>query len=337
MKPDRRASDRVADDVTDRRWVKDLRPGDELDESYAVRSRELRQRRAGGHFLALTLADRSGQVAALAWEDLDRISPACEVGSVVRVRGQVQRYNQNLQVVVRSALPVPADQVDRGLFVRSAAIEPELLWQHLMALVEGIEDPHLKQLLFRLLADEELATRFKVAPAARSMHHAYRSGLIEHTVSATTAARTLARHYRLSEDLVVAGAILHDLGKVWELEAGATIEYTDDGRLLGHLTLAVLAVERALAELPSFPAETRRHLLHLLLAHHGEYEYGSPRRPKTPEALLVSMVDNLDAKLAGMLEAMANGGPGEAWTDYARILDRPIYRRRPPTGGAREG
>jgi len=319
-------------------WVRELRPGTEVEEVYAVRGREIRQRRAGGQFLTLTLADRTGQVAALAWEDLDRIGRVCSPGAVVRVQGQVQRYNQNLQVVVRSAVAVPLDEVDERLFVRSSAADPDLMWNRLLAVVGEVADPHLKQLLFRLLNDPDIAERLRLAPAARSMHHAYRAGLLEHTLSMTLAARQLARHYRLAEDLVVTGAILHDLGKLWELEAGATIEYTDDGRLLGHLTMVVLRVERELAELPRFPVETRRHLLHILLSHHGEYEFGSPRRPKTPEALLVASVDNLDAKLGGMLEAIAAGGDsGEAWTDYTRILDRPIYRRRPPGADSSSG
>jgi 3'-5' exoribonuclease len=320
-----------------RLWIKDLRPGSEVDEVYAVRTKELRQRRGGGRYLALTLGDRSGQVTALAWEDLDRIGTACDVGSVARVCGQVQRYNQSLQVIVRAAAAVPAGEADATLFVRASAVDPELLWSRLMALIGEVADPHLKQLLYRILADPDDAARFRSTPAARTMHHAFRSGLLEHTVSSATAARLLARHYHLCEDLVVAGAILHDLGKIWELEADVTIEYSDDGRLLGHLTLGVLRVEQALGELPRFPAETRRHLLHILLSHHGEYEYGSPRRPKTPEALLVALVDGLDAKLAGMLEAIASGGAtGEAWTEYSKILERPVYRRRPPTGGSAE-
>ncbi len=302
-----------------------------MEEVYAVRGKEVRQRRAGGQFLSLTLADRTGQVSALAWEDLDRIGRACTPGALVRVHGQVQRYNQNLQVVVRSAIQVPVEEVDASLFVRSSAADPEVMWNRLLSVVGEVADPHLKQLLFRLLNDPDIAERFRLAPAARGMHHAYRAGLVEHTLSMTLAARQLARHYRLAEDLVVAGSILHDIGKLWELEVGTTIEYTDDGRLLGHLTMGVLRVERELVELPRFPAETRRHLLHILLSHHGEYEFGSPRRPKTPEALLIATVDNLDAKLGGMLEAIAAGGDtGEAWTEYTKILDRPVYRRRPP-------
>jgi len=317
-----------------RRWVKDLRPSKDLAESFAVRSKESRQRRGGGTYLALMLGDRTGQVAALVWEDVERLGRLLEVGSVVKVRGQVQRYNQRLQVVIRDAEPVPAADVDEGLFVRSSSVDPDLLWQRLMAFIEQVADPHLKQLLFRVFGDSEVAARFKMAPAGRSMHHAYRSGLLEHTVSITGAAQRLARHYGLDESLVVTGALLHDLGKIWELEISSSIEYTDDGRLIGHLTLETLFVERAIAELTSFPDETRRQLLHLLLAHHGEYAHGSPRRPKTPEALLIHMLDNLDSKLAGMLEAMAaDGDSGEAWTPFSRILERHVYRRRPPTKG----
>ncbi len=324
--------------ATDERlWVKDLQAGDEVEEVYAVRSADLRQRRNGGRYLSAVLVDRTGQVAGLAWDDVETLGRVVRAGAVVRVRGNVQRYNNQLQLVIRGAEPL-AGAVDESLFVRAAAADPELLWARLEALVGEIGDPHLKQLLFRLLADPDIGPRLKLAPAARGMHHAYRSGLLEHTLSLASSGRALAGHYRLSEDLVVAGAILHDLGKIWELEAGATIDYTDDGRLLGHLTLGVLRVERALGELPEFPAETRRHLLHILLSHHGEYEFGSPRRPKTPEALLVAMLDNLDAKLGGMLEAISSGGEtGEAWTEHTRILDRQVYRRRPPTGGSREG
>jgi len=315
-----------------RLWIRDLRPGGEVEETYVVRSKEMRQRRNGGRYLALSLGDRTGEVAALAWESLDRIASACTVGRVVRVRGQIQRYNQHLQVVLRRAEAVEPDSVDESLYVRSSDVNPDLLWRRLMDLVEEVGDSHLRQLLFRVFADPEVTDRFRAAPAARSMHHAFRSGLLEHTVSMATAARQLASHYHLDEDTVVTGAILHDLGKIWELDIGASIEYTDEGRLLGHLPLAVLFVDRTIAELPSFPDELRRHLLHILLSHHGAYEYGSPRRPKTPEALLVHMIDNLDSKIGGMLEAIQRGGETEdAWSEYSRILERQVYRRRPPT------
>lgn len=312
-----------------RSWIKDLRPGDEVDEAYAVRSREVRQRRSGGPYLALVLADRSGEVAALAWENVDRIGDLCEPGRIVRIGGQVQRYNQRLQLVVRRA--ASADDVDPGgdLFIRSSRMPVAVLWQALEEQIEGIADPHLKQLLFRVYADPDVREKFRIAPAARSLHHAYRSGLLEHTVSMCRAGRALASHYELDEDLVVAGCLVHDLGKIWELEAGASIEYTDDGRLLGHIPMTAAYLDRRIDELPEFPAETRRQLLHIVLSHHGEYEYGSPRRPKFPEALLVHVVDNLDSKLAGMLEAIhGDCAPDAAWTPYSRILERFVYRRR---------
>ncbi len=314
----------------ERRWIQTLRPGDKVQESYAVRSRDVRQRRNGGPYLALTLADRTGQVAGLVWEDVERLARICEPGRVVRAEGQVQRYNQRLQLVVRDAEPVPAEEVDEALFVRASAIDPAILWRRLLDFVEGVSDQRLRQLLFRVFSDPEVEKAFRRAPAARSMHHAFRSGLLEHTVSMTAVAKTLAGHYRLDESLVVAGALLHDLGKIWELELDATIEYTDDGRLLGHLPMEVLYVDRKISELDGFPAETRRHLLHILLAHHGQYEYGSPRRPKTPEALLVHMADNLDSKVSGMLQIMSDGGEtDQAWTPYSPILERYVYRRRP--------
>lgn len=319
-----------------RAWVKDLKAGSDIDELYAVRSADVRQRRGGGPYLAAVLGDRTGEVAALAWQNVDRLRTVFEPGTVVAVKGQVQRYNQQLQVVVRSADPVAENLVEEDAFVRSSSLDPGVLWQQLTEHIEAIGDADLRQLMFRIFSTPEVEQLFKVAPAARSMHHAFRSGLLEHTVSVTTVARALAGHYHLSEDLVIAGALLHDLGKIWELDIGPSIEYTDDGRLIGHLTMETLFVERMMGEIDRFPPETRRHLLHILLAHHGEYEYGSPRRPKTPEALLVHMADNLDSKMAGMLEALAtDGSEDEAWTPYSRILERHIYRRRP--GGGNDG
>ncbi len=312
-----------------RQWIKELRPGCDVEETYAVRSKDLRQRRGGGGFLALTLGDRTGQIAALVWENVENLARAFSVGRVALVRGQVQRYNRRLQIVVRGAEAVSGDEVDDELFIRSSAIDPDLLWGRLMDMVEGVADKHLKQLLFRVFSDPEIADKFRLAPAARSMHHAFRSGLLEHTVSMANAARALARHYRLNEDLVVAGALLHDLGKIWELTIGQSIEYTDDGQLIGHLPMEVLFIQRQLDELKGFPPETGRQLLHILLSHHGEYAYGSPRRPKTPEAMVVYMADNLDSRIGAMLEAINQDGDSEEpWTPVCRILERAVYRRK---------
>ena len=310
-------------------WIKDLRAGSDIEEIYAVRAADVRQRRGGGPYMAATLGDRTGEVTALVWQNVDRFRGVLEPGNVVAVKGQVQRYNQQLQIVVRQAEAVPEASVDEKLFLRSSSVDPTLLWKRLMETIEDVGDPDLRQLLLRVFSDPEVEERFRVAPAARSMHHAFRSGLLEHTVSVAEIARLLSGHYDLDNDLVIAGALLHDLGKIWELEIGPSIEYTDDGRLIGHLPMETLFVEKKIGELENFPRETRRQLLHILLSHHGEYGFGSPRRPKTPEALLVHTADNLDSKMAGMLEAIAaEGSDDAAWTPYSRILERHIYRRK---------
>ena len=310
-------------------WIKDLRAGSDIEEIYAVRAADVRQRRGGGPYMAATLGDRTGEVTALVWQNVDRFRGVLEPGNVVAVKGQVQRYNQQLQIVVRQAEAVPEASVDEKLFLRSSSVDPTLLWNRLMETIEDVGDSDLRQLLLRIFSDPEVEERFRVAPAARSMHHAFRSGLLEHTVSVAEIARLLSGHYDLDNDLVIAGALLHDLGKIWELEIGPSIEYTDDGRLIGHLPMETLFVEKKIGELENFPRETRRQLLHILLSHHGEYGFGSPRRPKTPEALLVHTADNLDSKMAGMLEAIAaEGSDDAAWTPYSRILERHIYRRK---------
>jgi 3'-5' exoribonuclease len=313
----------------ERAWIADLQPGTDVEESYVVRSKDVRQRRGGGPYIAATLGDRTGEIAALVWENVDQLGKVLDVGSVVIVRGQVQRYNDRLQIVIRKASGVPDDEIDESLYVRSSAVDPDILWKRLQTIIEEVGDEHVRQLLFRVLSDPGVADRLRVAPAARAMHHAFRSGLLEHTVSMATLGREMAVHYSLNADLVVAGCVLHDLGKIWELDIGPSIEYTDDGRLIGHLTMEVLHVDRLIGEMPSFPDELRRQLLHILLAHHGEYEYGSPRRPKTPEALVVHIADLLDSKMAGMMEAInADGDRDAAWSPFSKILGRFIYRKR---------
>jgi 3'-5' exoribonuclease len=312
-----------------RAWIRDLQPGTEVEESYVVRSKDVRQRRGGGPFLAATLGDRTGEVAALVWENVESLGKVLDAGEVVAVKGQVQRYNNRLQIVIRRASRLPADEIDEALYVRSSSVDVDTLWRRLTTLVEEVGNRYLRQLLFRVISEPDVERRLKISPAARGMHHAFRSGLLEHTVSMARMGRQLAEHYSLNADLVVAGCVLHDLGKIWELDISSSIEYTDEGRLLGHLTMEVLYVDRVIAEIDAFPDEIRRQLLHILLAHHGRYEYGSPKRPKTPEALLVHITDLLDSKMAGMLEAInADGDSESAWSPYSRILDRFIYRRR---------
>lgn len=316
--------------MAERVWVKNLKPGTELDEVYVVRSRELRRRRGGGNYLVVTLGDRTGEVSSLAWEHAERLGKVCEPGAIVRIGGHVQQYQGRTQVVFRQVEPVDGSDVDPALFVRSSSVDADVLWRKMQDLIGAMEDADLRQLLFRIFSDPDVESRFRVAPAARTMHHAFRSGLLEHTVSAAGAGLALARHYRLHQDLVLAGVLLHDLGKIWELEAENSIEYTDEGRLIGHLALETLYVDGVIGELKSFPDEMRRHLLHILLSHHGEYAFGSPRRPKTPEAMLVHMVDNLDAQLSGMFEAIEQDGDSDqAWSGFSRMLERNVYRRRP--------
>ena len=315
--------------MADRAWIRDLKPGTDVEETYVVRSRDIRQRRGGGQFLFGSLGDRTGEVAALVWENVDAVADILAPGQVVRIRGQVQKYNSRLQIVVRRAEAVAPGDVDDECFVRASSVDVEQLWSEFMAFIDGMADPHLKQLLFRIFADEEVVRSFKVAPAARSMHHAFRSGLLEHTVSVAKIGQMLARHYGLNESLVIAGILLHDFGKIWELEAEASIEYTDDGRLIGHISMQAMYVDRIIAEMPSFPHEHRRQLVHNLQAHHGKYESGSPRRPKTHEAMLVHLVDTMDSRMAGMQEAIDAGADSDlAWSDFSRMLERHVYRRK---------
>jgi 3'-5' exoribonuclease len=201
--------------------------------------------------------------------------------------------------------------------------------------IASVRDPWIQQLLQAMfVADAELRTAFAQAPAAKSMHHAFLGGLLEHTLSVLGMAERACTHYReLNRDLVLAGVLLHDVGKTAELSYRRTFGYTDAGNLLGHIALEAEWISRAVGKIPGFPEELRLQILHIVLSHHGRLEFGSPVLPKTPEALLVHYLDDLDGKLDTMFRALGEAAPGGAWSPYSRALDRMIYQRRWPRVG----
>ncbi|MGE5662816.1 MAG: 3'-5' exoribonuclease YhaM family protein, partial [Deltaproteobacteria bacterium] len=207
------------------------------------------------------------------------------------------------------------------------------LWKQLQGFVGGVGDAQLRALLTRVFPDPpvaETARRFRQAPGGKRMHHDYIGGLLEHTVSVAAVCRFLAGHYeRVNGDMLVAGALLHDIGKVEELSYEGAFDYTDEGRLLGHLYMGAEWVSGECAKVPGFPAEKTMLLKHMILSHHGELEYGSPKRPKTLEAVLLHFVENMDAKANAFLEAMDDLREGARWTDYQRMFERYLYAGPP--------
>ena len=284
----------------------------------------------GGEYLALVLQDASGQLAGRVFDGVDRFKHEFEIGEFVRAEGRTSLHNGELQIVASVIRRVnPAQDAAQGFreeeCIPSAPRPIGDMWTELVALVEAVDDRHLRVFLMRLLTDHETALRDW--PAAQSIHHAYRGGLLEHILSMATAGKALAVHYGARADLLVAGAVIHDIGKLQELayDNGA-ISYTRDGNLVGHIALGLVMVRETAKGVSGFPDDLRAELEHLVVSHHGARDKGSPVEPKSVEAFILSAVDDLDAKLHQVRSALGEGAVETEFTGWHRRFGRVLYR-----------
>lgn len=311
------------------RYVKDIREGESVRDLFLVGSKALLSSNAGKPYLNLVLRDRTGQVEARVWDRADEIGRRFDRDDVVEVAGSAILYQGRIQLKVHDVVKASGEKPDLAEFlpVTKKGIEP--LWAGLRGIVLSVSDPDLRRLLDAVFSDPpdtETARRFRAAPGGKSLHHDYIGGLLEHTVSVARLCRFLSGHYEgVDGDLLVAGALLHDIGKTEELSYEGAFEYTDQGKLLGHIYIGAELVGRACEAVPGFPAEKAILLKHMVLSHHGELEYGSPKRPKTLEAILLHFVENMDAKANAFAEAMEDLREGARWTDYQRMFDRYLF------------
>lgn len=293
---------------------------------FTVASKQVRSKKDGDRFFSLTLADRTGQVDAVMWEIGD--AGDFGAGDVVKVRGQVCRYKEKLQLNLERIRAAEREEYDLADLVPHTGHSIDELWAKLNAYVESFTEPHLKALLRAFLDDPAIAKAFREAPAAKSMHHAWIGGLLEHIVSLLGICDLAAKHYPVHRDLLLTGAILHDIGKLEELRWGTSFEYTIAGTLLGHITMGISMIEKKIAAIPDFPPALRVLVEHVVLSHHGKYEFGSPKLPMIPEALLLHFLDDMDAKMQTMQNEFirslaAARAPGEV-TDWVRSMERPL-------------
>lgn len=294
---------------------------------FAAGSKQVRSKKDGSRYLALTLCDRTGQIEARVW-DAD-VAGDFERGDVVKVRGQVCRYNEKLQVNVDRIRRAAAGEFELGDFVPQTERDINAMWAELEAWVAGLGDPDLKALLEAFLSDPDIARALREAPAAKGMHHAWIGGLLEHVLSLMGVCGLAAQHYPgINRDLLLAGAVLHDIGKLRELSWGTSFDYTLEGQLLGHITIGLGMIEQKIAGIPGFPPAKRLLLEHLVLSHHGKYEFGSPKLPMTPEAILLHYLDDLDARMQTVRSEFARneaaGRSAADMTEWVRSMERPL-------------
>jgi 3'-5' exoribonuclease len=310
-------------------WVADLgsRENREITGFFAVAAKQVRSGRDGGRYFALMLCDRTGQIDARMWEIAE--AGEFEPGDVVKVRGQVSRYNEKLQIKLDKVRQAQTNEYELGDFVPQTERNIDEMWAELEGWVASFRDPDLKALLEAFLQDPALAERLRQAPAAKGMHHAWIGGLLEHVLSLMGLCDAAAQHYpSVNRDLLLAGVALHDIGKLRELAWGTSFEYTLEGQMLGHITIGIRMIEEKIATIPNFPATKRLLVEHLVLSHHGRYEFGSPKLPMTPEAIMLHYLDDLDAKMqtvrSEFARSEANGRPGAEMTDWVRSMERPL-------------
>jgi 3'-5' exoribonuclease len=315
-------------------FVADLPDGQPVTSYFAARQIDVRQRRSGGAYVTLVLWDRSGEVPAVAWEGANDLAHDLVEGDIVKVQGMLGSYRGERQLTVTRMRKAAPDEVSLEDFFPRTERDVAAMLATLDDAVAAIGEPHLRRLLQELFADPALRDAFAMAPAAKAIHHAYLGGLLEHTVSVVGLCGVLADYYpAVNRDILVAAAILHDMGKVDELEWNRVFDYTDAGRLLGHITLGAFRVQERIDAMDGFPADLANRLLHCILSHHGELEWGSPKRPKTLEAIVLHYAENLDGKVASFL-SFAKRFPDPhhpGWTVFNKAMDRYLFFGRAPS------
>jgi 3'-5' exoribonuclease len=312
-------------------YVADLKDGQVVTSLFLVREKEIRtSARTGSSWLQLDLTDRTGSISAKMWDNFAALAGTFARDDVVHIRGRVKLYNGQKELTLEQVTPVAEREYDLADFLPHTKHDVEKLYMQLNAAIAAMRNPWLQRLLKSVVEDPAIAPKLKRAPAAMTMHHAFVGGLLEHVVSLIELSRGIAGHYpELDPDLLLAGVVLHDIGKIDELQYARGIDYTTGGRLLGHITIGAGMVREKIRAIAGFPAPLATLVEHLILSHHGTHEFGSPALPQTREAVALHFLDDMDSKMAAMratLDAAESSSGAEMWTDRNPSLRRALLR-----------
>jgi 3'-5' exoribonuclease len=311
-------------------YVKDIKTGDRVSEVFLAAEKNLAYSQKGSPYLNLRLKDRTGEVDGKIWENALAWDKAFKKGDLIRIQARALSFKNAIQLSITDLRKVEDAEVELADYFPVAKGDREAMFAEILAYCGQVKTPCLSALLQAFFQDEKIAGLFRRAPAATGFHHVYIGGLLEHTLSVVRLLDLAAGHYEgINRDLLIAGGILHDIGKIYEFSFERIVEYSDPGRLVGHIVIGVEMVDAKIAAIPDFPEQTAMELRHLMLSHHGVLEFGSPKRPKTLEALIVHYMDDLDAKVNAFQETIRENLDGESdWTPYHRLFDRYIYKGR---------
>lgn len=311
-----------------KKCVADIKDRDMVDAVFLVKDKILAMAKNGKPYLTLKLMDKTGEVDAKVWDNADEIGSLFEKNDFLAVRAKASVYLGKMQLILSDLKLVPEEQIDLADFLPETDRDINIMVEELKALVASLKDPNLKRLLIAFFGDPELLAQFRVAPAAKGMHHVYLGGLLEHSLAVAKLVDAMMPLYEgLNRDLLIAGALLHDIGKVREMTYMRSFDYSDEGKLIGHITIGVEMLQERITSLPGFPVELGMLLKHMLLSHHGQYEYGSPKRPKTMEATILNYMDDLDSKINGIRTHIRKEPDNPSrWTSYHRLYDRYFFK-----------
>jgi len=309
-------------------YVSDLQDGQAVTSLFLVAVKEIRtSQRSGKSWLELALRDRTGSISAKMWDNFEALAKTFEADDVIQIRGRVKLYNGQKEMTLEQIVSVAARDYELSDFLTHTKYDVEKLYAELSAAIAAVRNPWIKQLLESVVSDPAIVPKLKRAPAAMTMHHAFVGGLLEHTVSLIGLGRAVVAHYpELDPDVLLAGIVLHDIGKIDELSYERATNYTTAGRLLGHITIGTLLVREKIKAIPGFPEPLAIVIEHLILSHHGTYEFGSPSLPQTREAVALHFLDDMDSKMAAVRASLEGASGGEEWTERNPALHRALLR-----------
>ncbi|MCX7769767.1 MAG: HD domain-containing protein [Proteobacteria bacterium] len=312
-----------------RKFINELKENDHVENVFFVAEKSLGTGKTGKSFLSLKLSDKSGILDGKIWDRVEHFNNLFERDDFVFIKGIIQSYQGTFQIIISDIRKAQEKEINLEHFIPDSGKDIEKLWQAFLDECSIIKDPYLKKLFSKIfIEDQEIQEKFRNYPAAKSLHHAYKGGLLEHSLNIVKLAKYICNfyEYNINRDLLVIASALHDIGKIYELNFSYITSYTTDGKLLGHIILADELIIRKSFLIENFPQKTLNLLRHILISHHGEYEYGSPKRPKTLEALIIHFLDNLDAKINGFISALEKDTQNGDWTGVVKSFDRQLYK-----------
>jgi 3'-5' exoribonuclease len=309
-------------------YLKNIKQGEKVSSTFLVAEKNMAFSQKGSPYLTVKLKDKTGEIDGKVWDNAIEFDHQFKKGDIIAIEGRAANYKNSIQISIIGIKKCNWEDIEPTDYLPNAKGDVIAMFGEIIALVEKIQTKPLQDLLYAFFKEEKTAELFRRAPAAKGFHHIYLGGLLEHTLSVVRLLTKIAEHYpNLNRDMLIAGGLLHDIGKIYEFSYDQLIEYSDEGRLIGHIVMGVEMIDKKIAALPDFPAKLALELRHVILSHHGEFEFGSPKRPKTMEALVVHYMDDLDAKLNAFEAFINDSSNGNSeWTAYNRFFERFLYK-----------